>query len=113
RYFELLDGLPLQLPAVGAGRDPVWHLFVVLVRNRDRVRQALEAAGVQTGLHYPISLHLQEAYRHLGYRPGDFPVAERIGRECLSLPLYAELTAEQQDAVVAALADVLRGEEWR
>jgi dTDP-4-amino-4,6-dideoxygalactose transaminase len=111
RYRERLDGLPLHLPAVGPGRDPVWHLFVVLVKNRDRVRQALEAAGVQTGLHYPTPLHLQPAYKHLGYRPGDFPVSERIGRECLSLPMYPELTTDQQDAVAEALADALRGEE--
>ena len=66
----------------------------------------LEARGVQTGLHYPIPLHLQKAYAHLGHREGDFPVSERVGRECLSLPMFAELTEEQQGAVVAALREV-------
>jgi dTDP-4-amino-4,6-dideoxygalactose transaminase len=62
---------------------------------------------VQTGLHYPIPLHLQKAYAGLGYKAGAFPVAERIGRECLSLPLFPEMTDEQQDAVVAALRRAL------
>jgi dTDP-4-amino-4,6-dideoxygalactose transaminase len=107
RYLTALRDLPLDLPQVAAGRDPVWHLFVVLHPDRDRVRAALEDRGIQTGLHYPVPVHLQPAYRHLGHQPGDFPVAERVGRECLTLPLYPEMTEDQQDAVVAALADVL------
>jgi dTDP-4-amino-4,6-dideoxygalactose transaminase len=87
----------------------VWHLYVARHPERDRVRTELEALGVQTGLHYPIPLHLQKAYRELGYREGDFPVAEQIGRECLTLPLFPEMTAQQQTAVVEALEDVLGG----
>jgi dTDP-4-amino-4,6-dideoxygalactose transaminase len=107
RYCELLQELPVQLPYSAPDRDPVWHLFVVLHRQRDQIRNSLESAGIHTGLHYPIPLHLQQAYRHLGYHAGDFPVAERIGRECLTLPLYPEMTTEQQDAVVHALHNVL------
>ena len=107
RYGQLLAGLPLQLPAEQAGRRHVWHLYVARHPERDRVRAELEALGVQTGLHYPIPLHLQKAYRDLGYREGDFPVAEQIGRECLTLPLFPEMTAQQQTAVVEALEDVL------
>ncbi len=107
RYHDLLGGLPLQLPTEAPGRYHVWHLFVALHPERDRVRRELEARGVQTGLHYPIPLHLQKAYAHLGHREGDFPVAERVGRECLSLPMFAELTEEQQGAVVAALKEVV------
>jgi dTDP-4-amino-4,6-dideoxygalactose transaminase len=113
RYLELLCGLPLQLPAVAPNRESVRHLFPILLKDRDQVIAALEARGIQCGLHYPIPLHLQDAYKDLGYKPGDFPVSERVGRECLSLPLYAELTTELQDVVVAALTDVLRGEEWK
>jgi dTDP-4-amino-4,6-dideoxygalactose transaminase len=107
RYHDLLAGLPLQLPTEAAGRYHVWHLFVALHPERDRIRRELEARGVQTGLHYPIPLHLQKAYAQLGYGGGDFPVSERVGRECLSLPMFAELTEEQQDLVVAALREVV------
>jgi dTDP-4-amino-4,6-dideoxygalactose transaminase len=109
RYLELLADLPIDLPVVADGRDPVWHLFVIRHPDRDRIRAALEAAGIQTGLHYPVPVHLQPAYRHLGHTAGAFPVAERFARECLSLPLYPEMTARHQDAVVAALSDVLAG----
>jgi len=112
RYQKYLADLPIQLPAVGADRSHVWHLFVVLHGTRDRFRQSLESRGIATGLHYPIPLHLQEAYAHLGYSKGDFPVAERIGRECLSLPLFPEMTIRQQDAVIEAVTDYLREESW-
>ncbi len=109
RYRKHLANLPLQLPAERPGGRHVWHLFVALHPERDRVRRELEARGVQTGLHYPIPLHLQKAYAHLGHQEGDFPVAERVGRECLTLPLFPEMTIRQQDAVIAALRDVLAG----
>jgi dTDP-4-amino-4,6-dideoxygalactose transaminase len=113
RYRKLLAGLPLQLPQEAAERRHVWHLFVVLHPQRDRVRAGLEARGVQTGLHYPIPVHLQKAYEHLGHHPGDFPVSERIARECLTLPLYPGMTIRQQDAVVEALTEVLNEVEWQ
>jgi dTDP-4-amino-4,6-dideoxygalactose transaminase len=109
RYNELLAGLPLQLPAEALDRRHVWHLYVVLHRERDRIRKALEARGISTSLHYPIPVHLQKAYRHLRYRVGDFPVAERIARECMTLPLYPEMTAHQQDRVIDALREILDG----
>ena len=107
RYRNLLAGLPIQLPAEAADRRHVWHLFVILHPERDRIRRELEARGIATGLHYPIPLHLQKAYRHLGHGPGAFPMAERIGRECLSLPLFPEMTNQQQDRVVEALHEIL------
>jgi dTDP-4-amino-4,6-dideoxygalactose transaminase len=107
RYQHLLADLPLRLPEQAADRLHVWHLFVVRHPERDRIRRELEARGVHTGLHYPIPLHLQNAYRHLGHAPGDFPVAEQIGRECLTLPLYPEMTTRQQDVVVHALHEIL------
>jgi dTDP-4-amino-4,6-dideoxygalactose transaminase len=113
RYLTMLHDLPLDLPCVRADREHVWHLFVVRHPDRDRIRATLEELGVQTGLHYPIPVHLQPAYRNLGYKPGDFPVSERIGRECFTLPLYPEMTEEQQDAVVDALAEATSKEGWR
>jgi len=107
RYLTLLGDLPLGLPRVRGDSEPVWHLFVVLHPERDRLRAELEDRGIQTGLHYPVPVHLQPAYRGLGYEPGDFPVSERVARECFTLPLYPEMTEGQQDAVVAALADVV------
>jgi aminotransferase EvaB len=75
--------------------------------QRDRIRRGLEDRRVQTGLHYPVPVHLQKAYQHLGYRPGDFPVSERIARECFSLPMFPELTTEQQDRVIDALRETM------
>jgi dTDP-4-amino-4,6-dideoxygalactose transaminase len=108
RYQERLAGLPPQLPAVAPGRRHVWHLFVVLHPERDRLRRELEARGIPTGLHYPVPVHLQKAYAHLGHREGDFPVAERIARECLTLPLFPEMTEAQQDRIIDALHDIYR-----
>jgi dTDP-4-amino-4,6-dideoxygalactose transaminase len=85
----------------------VWHLFVALHPRRDRIRNELEDLGIQTGLHYPVPVHLQQAYRDLGHGPGDFPVAERIAAEGFSLPLFPEMTLDQQDRVVDALSRVL------
>ena len=107
RYRKLLADLPLELPAEGSGRRHVWHLLVALHPERDRIRAALQEQGIQTGLHYPIPVHLQRAYESLGHRSGDFPVSERIGRECFSLPMFPEMTHEQQDAVVLALRNLL------
>ena len=63
--------------------------------------------GVETGIHYPVPLHLQPAYAHLGYREGDFPVAESMAREILSLPMYPEITGEQQRYVLSALSTAM------
>jgi dTDP-4-amino-4,6-dideoxygalactose transaminase len=106
----MLVNSSLVLPATMTGCDHAWHLFVVLHPERDRIRAALQARGVETGLHYPIPIHRQEAYLHLGHGPGDFPVSERVARECLSLPLFPEMTTGQQDQVVEALQDALRQE---
>jgi dTDP-4-amino-4,6-dideoxygalactose transaminase len=72
--------------------------------ERDRLQAALLAQGVQTGIHYPIPVHLQPAYADLGYRAGDFPVSERAARETLSLPMFAELTPAQCEQVAEAVA---------
>jgi dTDP-4-amino-4,6-dideoxygalactose transaminase len=107
RYRERLDRLPLKLPVEASGRRHVWHLFVALHARRDEIRRALEARGIPTGLHYPVPVHLQDAYTHLEHQAGDFPIAERVARDCFTLPLYPEMTDEQQDRVIDALHEIL------
>ena len=107
-YIQRLGGLAgLTLPEVYPERESVYHLFVVEVDDRDAVAKALNTAGVQTGLHYPVPVHLQPAYRQLGYRPGAFPHAEALAERCLSLPMFPELTSEQIEYVCARMADAL------
>ncbi len=105
RYDDLLAGLPgVRLPATMAGNEHVFHLYVVRVPDRDRVLGELHAAGIGAGIHYPRPVHLHRAYRHLGYGPGDFPVAEAAAGEILSLPLFPEITPDQQERVAKAVA---------
>lgn len=100
RYNELLAGSPeLGTPEEPAWSKAVYHLYVVRVADREELQRVLTAAGVGSGIHYPVPLHLQKAYGHLGYKPGDFPEAERACREILSLPMFPGLTAEQQTRV--------------
>ena len=75
--------------------------------NRDLLQQALTEAGIGSGLHYPIPVPLQPAYAHLGHHVGDFPVAEQVSQECLSLPIYAELNEEQQAHITHTLKQAL------
>ncbi|MHA2052193.1 MAG: DegT/DnrJ/EryC1/StrS family aminotransferase [Candidatus Hodarchaeales archaeon] len=77
----------------------VYHLYVIRAENRDELQNFLKENGVASGLHYPIPLHLTQAYAHLGYKKGDFPVAEKLANEILSLPMYPELAEEQIDYV--------------
>lgn len=105
RYRALLGDTPFALPDEAEGRRHVWHLYVVRHPERNRLQQALTAAGIATGLHYSIPVHLQPAYASLGYRVGDFPVAEKVAQECLSLPIYPELRADEQELVVKVLKE--------
>jgi len=93
------------LPHVPSWSRPVYHLYVVRVADREELQKDLAVAGVGTGIHYPIPLHLAKAYETLGFRPGDFPVAEHAASQVLSLPVFPELSAEQQHRVVT---EVLR-----
>ncbi|MBI4356132.1 MAG: DegT/DnrJ/EryC1/StrS family aminotransferase [Candidatus Omnitrophica bacterium] len=91
------------LPAERAGRQHVYHHFVIRVRRRDALQRYLEGRGIGCGIYYAPPLHLQPLYRVLGYRRGEFPVAERFSQEILSLPMYPELTASQLSRVVDAV----------
>jgi dTDP-4-amino-4,6-dideoxygalactose transaminase len=93
----------LVLPARPEGRTSAWHLYVVRSGQRDELLAHCRAAGVEAGVHYPLPLHLQPAWRHLGHARGDLPATEAWAAECLSLPLYPELTEAQQAHVVATV----------
>lgn len=104
-YAAALAGTGVRLPEERTGDRHVYHVFAVRLADRDAWRARLDAGGVQTGVHYPIPVHLQPAYQNLGGKPGDFPVAEAAAAEVLSLPIYPELTP----AHVAHVAGILRG----
>jgi dTDP-4-amino-4,6-dideoxygalactose transaminase len=92
QYRSALSTLEVILPQERQGAAHVYHVFVIRARQRDELRKFLQERGIETGLHYPLPLHLQPAYRHLGYREGDFPEAERLAREVLSLPMFPGIT---------------------
>lgn len=103
-YSERLAGISdLTLPLVPKWADPVWHLYVVRHPRRDELMQFLGKAGIGTIVHYPIAPHLQEAYADMGYHTGDFPIAEAIHREILSLPIGPHMTLKQAEEVAAAV----------
>lgn len=108
RYHELLADTPLQLPREANHAESVYHLYVVRHPRRDELKKHLEANGVGCAIHYPIPLHLQKAYAHLGHKAGDFPVAEKAARECLSLPIYPGLTDAQIQRVAEVIKDFFR-----
>ena len=109
RYADLLSGLPgVRLPRSRAGNIDVWHLYVVRVPERGRLLDALTAADIGTGIHYPTPVHLTGAYRHLGLGPGSFPVTEDAASSILSLPMHPHLTPEHQERVADVLAAELR-----
>jgi dTDP-4-amino-4,6-dideoxygalactose transaminase len=110
RYDALLADLDgVTLPRTLPGNEHVWHLYVIRVPRRDEVLRRLNEAGIGAGIHYPVPVHLAPAFAGLGYEAGDFPVAERAAGEILSLPLYPQITEEQQERVVAALRQALEG----
>ena len=108
-YNELLESTPLQLPQEGADIESAWHLYVVRHPQRDELKKYLEQNGIGCGLHYPLPLHLQKAYQHLGYKRGAFPVAEKAAQECLSLPIYPELSDEQLERVTSVIKQFFAG----
>jgi dTDP-4-amino-4,6-dideoxygalactose transaminase len=108
RYHELLANTPLQLPHEAKYAESAWHLYVVRHPRRDELKKHLEANHIGCALHYPLPLHLQKAYAHLGHKAGDFPVAEKAARECLSLPIYPELTDVQLQRVANVITDFFK-----
>jgi dTDP-4-amino-4,6-dideoxygalactose transaminase len=93
-YRRLLEQTGMVTPYAVAHAESVWHLYVIRTDQRDALKEHLASRGVTVGIHYPIPIHLQPAYRDLGYRQADFPVTEQYAHQILSLPMYAELTPE-------------------
>lgn len=102
-YTALLGDGGVTTPRPAADVEPVWHLYVIESADRDRLREALGARGIQTGIHYPVPVHLQGAYADLGLGPGAFPVTERLAGRILSLPMYPELERAAIERVAGAV----------
>jgi len=102
-YTKNLLELGLKVPIEPANSEHVYHLYVIQVRDRDKVQAVLAENGVQSGIHYPNPIHMQKAYAGLGIKQGTFPISEQAAPHILSLPMFPEITREQQDAVLAAL----------
>jgi dTDP-4-amino-4,6-dideoxygalactose transaminase len=108
RYRELLAGCPAMMPPyqLEYARSN-YHLFVIRVQERDALLEYLAEAGIGAMIHYPVPIHLQPAFRRLGYKPGYFPVAERLAAEVLSLPMYPHLAFTEQERVAATVREFL------
>jgi dTDP-4-amino-4,6-dideoxygalactose transaminase len=106
-YDRLLANFPVITPRTLSKAQHTYHLYVIRVRDRDGLQNHLKQAGVATGIHYPVPIHLQVAYRDLGYKRGDFPITETLADEILSLPMYAELSFESVNAIVEIMAEYL------
>jgi dTDP-4-amino-4,6-dideoxygalactose transaminase len=105
-YSRALENIgDLRLPPVPAGSEPVWHLYVIRSGQRAELEQFLARRGIATGRHYPQPPHLSRAYGWLGYERGEFPVAEALAEEALSLPIFPGISREQLETVVTAIAD--------
>jgi len=105
-YDDMLKDLPVSTPHAQEYNRHIYNQYTIRVKNREGLEQHLKIKNVGTALYYPLPLHLQECYRNLGYREGDFPESERAAKESISLPVYPELTLQQQEYVVARIIDV-------
>jgi len=105
RYQKRLANLGVQPAGEATGRRHVYHVFSIFHSNRDALQEFLAARGIQTGKHYPVPLHLQEAFAQLGHARGDFLIAERVAEQQLSLPIYPEMSDAEVDAVCDAIAE--------
>jgi dTDP-4-amino-4,6-dideoxygalactose transaminase len=110
-YARLLSGLPVVMPAMRDEVEHIYHLYVVRLENREGLQQYMQEAGVATGLHYPVPLHLQPAYQELGYKRGDFPITEAYAETILSLPIFPELDDEKVTYVVELIRSFFN--RWR
>jgi len=106
-YNELLEELPVTAPVEAEFAKSVWHLYVIRVEKRDELRDYLGEHGISAGMHYPVPIHLQPAYKELGYKEGNFPITERYAKEILSLPMFPELTPEAIHYVVDTMRNFL------
>jgi len=109
-YTERLSGISgLRIPSIGEGNRGVYYVYNILVPRRDELATALKEKGIGTSIYYPIPLHLQKCFAYLGYKEGDFPVAERVCKEILALPIYPELRDDEVEYVCDAIESFYRG----
>jgi len=108
-YNQALADLPIVLPFVREGDLSIFNQFVIRCSRRDELKKFLQGKGIGTEIYYPVPLHLQKCYAHLGHRPGDFPRAEAAALETLALPIYPQLEASQRDEVVSAIREFYAG----
>lgn len=106
RYESALAGANIAMPKVQPKAAHAYHLLVIRAANRDQIQAKLRKSGIETAVHYPLPLHLQPCFAHLGYRPGDFPESERAAREVLALPLYPGMSKTQQTRVIRTLRKI-------
>ena len=99
-YLEGIKNPEVILPYVPQNLIPVWHIFGIRCRRRDELEKYLSDKGIGTNKHYPIPMHLQECYRNLEYKEGDFPIAEEISETELSIPMYYGMTDEEVQYVI-------------
>jgi len=102
-YNKAFAGTKVTAPPIEAGNESIYNQYVVRVPNRDAVKKRLAERGIGTAIYYPIPLHLQECFKYLGHKEGDFPESERACREVLALPVYPELAKEQVEYVAKEL----------
>ncbi len=105
-YSKLLTGTKFVTPIVPAYAEPIWHLYVIQTEKRDMLIKSLSEKGIYAGIHYPIPIHLQGAYKELGHKAGDFPLTESQSHRILSLPMFAELSNELIEHVVGGLLEI-------
>jgi dTDP-4-amino-4,6-dideoxygalactose transaminase len=109
KYNELLGEISgIETPTEKDFASHIYHLYVIRHEKRDELREWLNSKGVATGIHYPKPIHLQNAYKHLGYGEGSFPITERYSKEVLSLPMFPELTEEEIDTVVKLIESFMK-----
>ncbi|HYH95860.1 DegT/DnrJ/EryC1/StrS family aminotransferase [Hyalangium sp.] len=103
-YSEGLSGVPhVLVPKIASGAEPVWHLYVIRSSRRDALQEALTQQGIGTLVHYPKPPHLQKAHAELGFKPGDYPIAEKLSAEVLSLPMWPHMSDDDVKRVIAAV----------
>ncbi|MGY4686151.1 DegT/DnrJ/EryC1/StrS family aminotransferase [Petrotoga halophila] len=103
KYLNEINNPKIILPRIRKGSDHVWHLFVVQTEERDKLQNYLQENGIGTQIHYPIPPHLSNAYKHFGYKKGDFPITEEMANKVLSLPIYDGMTDEEVDYVIRVI----------
>ncbi len=108
-YNAAFQGTDIIAPNEKSYAKHVYHCYVIRTRKREAVQKKLNESGVATGVHYPIPLHLQPAYKYLGYKKGDFPVSEHCAEEVLSLPMFPELTADEVALIASLVKEAVKG----